>query len=119
MIKFFVRDEDLPEYLWLIRWGSGSITHINEWKQIRHFRRYNWMTFNLFHAEFEYGAYINRIMITLMLLGIGFRLTWILGSKEKREAYDKRTEELFNEWSTTDSFDEWDTPEEDEAWKDL
>ena len=106
MIKFFTRDDDLPEYLWLVKWQSGSVILINQWSQFPRMRGNNWINFTPIFADIEWSIYVSRVMITVMILGIGFRLTWRYASKEKQREQDRHFDTLMREWGT---------PEEDKA----
>lgn len=73
-----------------------TIEWIEQWSQF--FERCNWRTFNVAQVELEDDRMFGAVEMTVVLLGIGFRVRWTYAeteaTRELRERVDALSEPL-------------------------
>lgn len=67
---------------------------IEQWAQI--FQRCNWYTFDLIKVEFEDDRMMGGVEVSMILLGLGFRLRWNYKETEQFKEVKKMAEGVVN-----------------------
>lgn len=65
---------------------------IEEWAQF--IRRDNWHTFHPILVEFEGDWILGGVEVSIVILGLGFRLRWNYERTEKIDEIDRRVDEV-------------------------
>jgi hypothetical protein len=78
-------------------WDKGYLQPWNEWQQVLHPRRWNWVTFSFAHIEAEYARYADYISFGFVILGLGFRFHHTIGTEEALEASQEGVDKFFGE----------------------
>lgn len=68
-------------------------TWIDEWSQI--VRRDNWHTFHPISVELEGDWILGGVEMTIIVLGLGFRVRWNYERTEQVAEIDRRVDEIF------------------------
>lgn len=75
-------------------WNKLHLEVWNEWKSILDSRRYNWISLTLINVYFEWYRAWGQLELQVVILGLGFYLTYDLGETKLRKEIYKRVKSL-------------------------